>query len=159
MNRRVFVLGFAVAAFAIGGLAASASAGDQVPFKGWFDGLVERTGSPPFVDVNVDATGNATHLGQFELAVPHVVHLPTRTATGTYHFTAANGDEVFAEFTGQSTPIIGTDFLYIEEIATITGGTGRFANATGSFTVERLFDTVAGTTTGSFEGTISQAGE
>ena len=48
--------------------------------------------------------------------------------------------------------------LYIVETAIITGGTGRFAGATGSFTVERLFDTVAGTITGSFEGTISSRG-
>jgi hypothetical protein len=44
------------------------------------------------------------------------------------------------------------------ETATITGGTGRFAGATGSFTTERLFDTVTLTTTGSFEGTISSPG-
>jgi hypothetical protein len=40
------------------------------------------------------------------------------------------------------------------ETATVTGGTGRFAGATGSFICERLFDTIAGTTAGSFEGTI-----
>jgi hypothetical protein len=48
--------------------------------------------------------------------------------------------------------------FYIEETATITGGTGRFAGASGSFTVERLFDTVAGATSGSFDGSISTHG-
>ena len=48
--------------------------------------------------------------------------------------------------------------LEIVEDATITGGTGRFAGATGSFTCERLYDTIEGTTTGSFEGTISTVG-
>ena len=37
-------------------------------------------------------------------------------------------------------------------------GTGRFAGATGSFTVQRQFDPATGTTTGSFEGTISSPG-
>jgi hypothetical protein len=46
----------------------------------------------------------------------------------------------------------------IVESATIVGGTGRFGGATGSFTMERLFDSIAGTTTGSFEGTISMRG-
>ena len=39
-----------------------------------------------------------------------------------------------------------------------TGGTGRFAGATGEFTVERLVDTATGETEGSFEGTISSPG-
>jgi len=44
------------------------------------------------------------------------------------------------------------------EIATITGGTGRFANATGGFVCERLYDNAAGTTIGYFDGTISRPG-
>ena len=82
----------------------------------------------------------------------------TRTAIGTYEFTAANGDMLFAEFTGHATPTATPGVLYIEETATITGGTGRFAGATGSFTTERWYDTIAGTTFGSFEGTISSPG-
>jgi hypothetical protein len=79
------------------------------------------------------------------------------TASGFYYFVAANGDTLTAEFDGVSTPV-APGFLYIVETATITGGTGRFAGATGSFTVERLYDTLAGTTVGSFEGTISSPG-
>jgi hypothetical protein len=41
------------------------------------------------------------------------------------------------------------------ESATITGGTGRFTSATGSFTVERLFDPSTNITTGTFDGTIA----
>ena len=48
--------------------------------------------------------------------------------------------------------------LSIAESATITGGTGRFADATGTFTVERLFNQVTPLTTGSFQGTISSPG-
>jgi hypothetical protein len=43
----------------------------------------------------------------------------------------------------------------IEEIATIMGGTGRFAGATGGFTVGRSVDTMTLPTSGSFNGTIS----
>ena len=106
----------------------------------------------------VDATGNATQLGRFSLAIPHKVNLKTRTAIGSYEFTAANGDTLFADFTGIATPTAVPGVLYIEETATIIGGTGRFAGATGSFLSERLYDRVAGTTIGSFEGTISAPG-
>ena len=48
--------------------------------------------------------------------------------------------------------------LYVVEMGEILGGTGRFANASGSFVVERLIDTVNLTTVGGFEGTISSPG-
>jgi hypothetical protein len=44
------------------------------------------------------------------------------------------------------------------ETATITGGTGRFASASGNFTAERVVDLATGLTTGFFEGTISSPG-
>jgi hypothetical protein len=46
----------------------------------------------------------------------------------------------------------------ITEINTITGGTGRFAGAQGSFTVERLVNLATGFTSGSFHGTITSPG-
>jgi hypothetical protein len=108
--------------------------------------------------VVVEGTGHGTRLGRFTFSAPHVVNSATRTATGTYEFTAANGDTLTAAFTGQATPTATPGVLLIVENATITGGTGRFAGATGSFTVERLYDTAAGTTTGSFRGSISSLG-
>src|SRR5262249_18388695 len=148
----------ALAVVAVLGLVGPAAAGEQVPFHGELAGDVTRTPDPPFILVDIEATGTATQLGHFALDVPHLVDPATRMAVGSYQFTAANGDTLYAEFTGQATPTEIPGVLYIEETATITGGTGRFAGATGSFTVERLFDTVAGTTVGSFEGTISRPG-
>ncbi|HEV3261660.1 MAG TPA: hypothetical protein VG013_32725 [Gemmataceae bacterium] len=150
---------FALAALAVLGLAGPVAAGEQVPFKGSLEGDVTVTPlAPPFLSVDIEATGKATHLGRFALDIPHVVKVANGTATGSYEFTAANGDTLFADFTGTARPTATPGVLYIEETATITGGTGRFAGATGSFAVERLFDTVAGTTIGSFEGTISSPG-
>ena len=159
MKCHSFAASLVLAVLAALGLAGPVAAGEQVPFKGTLEGDVTVTPlDPPFVQVDVDATGNATHLGRFTLDIPHVVDRATRTAVGAYEFTAANGDKVYAEFTGLATPTEIPGVLYIEETATITGGTGRFAGATGSFTCERLFDTITGTTIGSFEGTISTPG-
>jgi hypothetical protein len=106
----------------------------------------------------VNATGNATQLGQFTLAIPHIVNRANMTATGSYQFVAANGDSLTASFSGKATPTATPGVLSIVETATITGGTGRFAGATGSFTCVRLFNTITGRTSGSFQGTISPPG-
>jgi hypothetical protein len=145
----------ALAALAVLGLAGPVAAGEKVHFKGRLEGDVTITPlAPPFVKVDVEGSGKATHIGRFTVEIPHVVNRANGTAIGSYHFTAANGDTLSADFIGQATPTTTPGVLYIEETATITGGTGRFAGATGSFTVERLFDTIAGTTAGSFKGTI-----
>jgi len=139
------------------GSSASLSAAQSVPFKGNFEGTQTSTPlQPPFAFVDGSATGNATHLGRFTVKFPHTVNFATRTGEGTFTFTAANGDTLTADFTGQAQP---GPIVSIVEHATVTGGTGRFAEATGSFTVQRLFYPASGTTTGSFEGTIASLGD
>ena len=161
MFRLVSARQVAVALAVVLALAGSALAGEPVPFKGSLGGDVTVTPltPPPLLRVDVEARGKATHLGRFALDIPHKANPAFGTAAGCYEFTAANGDKVYAKFTGVATRTAIPGVLYIEETATITGGTGRFAGATGSFTSERLYDMVALTTVGSFEGTISAPGK
>ena len=134
--------------------------GHEVPFKGRWEGAVTaRTPLPPgFLSISFEGTGDATHLGRFTVEIRIVLNTTDRTLTGTYEFTAANGDTLTAAVTGQSpltppgVPQTGV------ETATITGGTGRFASASGSFTAERVVDLATFFTTGSFNGTISSPG-
>jgi hypothetical protein len=134
-------------------LAGPTDAGEQVPFKGRLEGVVTVTPlTPPFMFVLVEGSGNATHLGRLTW-VAMLVASPVEAA-GTFQFTAANGDMLFADFTGQSSPTATPGVLYIEETATITGGTGRFAGATGSF-INKFLEDSANRTSGSFNGTIS----
>ena len=134
----------------------TAAAAKEVPFKGSLSGVVTVTFDPPpspLASVLIEGSGHATHLGRFVVSMPHRVSFATATGTGTIQFTAANGDLLTADFTGQADT--STSVFSIVETATITGGTGRFSDATGLFTIKRLFDTVTGLTSGSFEGTIS----
>jgi hypothetical protein len=158
MKRHNLTAGFVLAGLMILGIGSPVSAGEQVPFKGRLEGVVSREIVDPQTDfVLVEATGNANQLGHFVVSVPHLVDLPTRTAEGDYEFIAANGDTLIASFTGQAMPTATFGVVSIVETATIDPdrSTGRFAGATGGFVVERLFDRIAGTTTGNFEGTIS----
>lgn len=132
---------------------ASSLAAHGVPFKSRFEGTQTVTPlSPPLASVEMHGTGNGTLLGRFTIELPHTVNFATSSAQGTCTIVAANGDTLVADFTGQAQ--VGPTISIVEQ-ATITGGTGRFAGATGSFTIRRVFDPAAGTTTGSFEGTIS----
>lgn len=133
---------------------ASLRAAQHVPFKGNLRGT--QAFDPALGSVNGSATGTATHLGLFTVEFPHTVDFATRTGKGTYTFTAANGDTLTADFIGQAQG--APPLVSIVEQATVTGGTGRFAGATGTFTVQRQFNQATGVTEGSFEGTISSVG-
>ena len=140
-------------------LAGPVAAGESAPFKGTLEGVATITPlGPTAVSVHIEGAGYATLLGRFTVEVPHLVNPQTRIATGSYVFTAANGDTLSATFTGQATLTSTPGLLTIVETATITGGTGRFSDATGMFTAERVFNQLTGVTTGSFEGRISSPG-
>ena len=104
----------------------------------------------------VDATGvgNATHLGLFTYDLEAAVSLPSLSATASAALIAANGDMIFGEGVGQGTPTSTPGLISIVETYTITGGTGRFAGATGSFTVERLLDRATLVSSGTISGSI-----
>ena len=104
----------------------------------------------------VDATGvgNATHLGLFTYDLEAAVSLPSLSATASGTLIAANGDMIFGEGVGQGSPTGDPNVVSIVETYTITGGTGRFADATGSFTVERLLNRATLASSGTISGTI-----
>jgi hypothetical protein len=137
-----------------GSLAASSASAAEVPFKGHFSGTQTVTPlGPQSAFVHGSGTGTATRLGLFTVEFPHEVNFVTRVGDGTYTFTAANGDMLIGDFTGQATG--APPLISIVEHITVTGGTGRFAGATGTITVERTFNQATGVTDASFDGTIS----
>jgi hypothetical protein len=140
-------------------LAYSKNSDKRILFEGFLQGteMDVLQGSPPdsiAVDGNIPGLG--THLGQFTYSYKVVVSIQEGSATGTGELIAANGDRVFLSITGQGDPI-GTDVPNLNsilEIDSITGGTGRFAGATGGVTVKRLIDLATGFTSGSIHGNI-----
>jgi hypothetical protein len=78
---------------------------------------------------------------------------PAETS-GTGAFTAANEDMIFTRFDGLGTSSDDFSSVSVVETHTITGGTGRFAAASGSFVREYLVSFPTEATTGSFERTI-----
>jgi hypothetical protein len=142
--------------------AGPAQAGPNRPFKGSFD-VEERIGrltSCPGVDgqpgpgATFTGTGHATHLGQVELNSQHCITIkldqPDKqvyVSNGHMRLTAPNGDWLLADYAGFFTRV-SDDVFSFEGNYYITGGTGRFAEASGT---GALF----GTAQGSFT-TVSQ---
>lgn len=144
MRRMVTVLGVAVAL--IGALAAPVGADNEArPFKGAVEGeyVIGPVGFDecPVSDVffggfrsDFAATGIVSHMGNTAVTAQHCTATAQIVSGGTMTLIAANGDEVFIEYSGiTNTPVIPgvTEELVVDLDFDIVGGTGRFLNAGG----------------------------
>ena len=132
-----------------------------VPFSGSLqahESIIFEGPPPGTLVVSGSGDGIATHLGRFTLTWAFRVNVADGTGSGTETYIAANGDQLFTSVAGSSEPTDTPGVFRIVEIQTILGGTGRLANAQGSFVVERLTDLNTGFTSGSFRGTMTSPG-
>jgi hypothetical protein len=111
------------------GATTEAKGGSELPFKGTYEGLETVLTVPSHH--HLDATGNATHLGRFTVTADWTLAQPAGFGTSTW--TAANGDEFFTSFTRRA--VVAPPTITFTETHAITGGTGRLADASGTFTV------------------------
>ena len=121
------------------------------------------TSTAPFPATG-EGTSRVTHLGKTTYSIDYTFTpgAPgTFTVAGTGEWVAANGDQVFWTFTGSGVNT-GPETSDTPVDATITGGTGRFEGASGSFSgiVFSQVTSVVGTTvtadqTSTLRGTIS----
>ena len=93
-------------------------------------------GTAHFVNANdFVGAGTASHLGLYD-EVGHAEFSPTPDPTvfqvdASATYTAANGDQLYATFSGHLNGVTGV----ITATVTYTGGTGRFAHASGTATL------------------------
>ncbi|HSU19087.1 MAG TPA: hypothetical protein VLI45_05020 [Acidobacteriaceae bacterium] len=140
-------------------LALPAASQQQVPFKGTIAGNdSDNFLSDTTVLVTSTGTGVSTQLGRFSFTLETTVDLVVGTETGTAEFTAANGDVIHTTYVGFGAFTNDPDVVGILETFTISGGTGRFAGAQGTFTMQRTGNVVTFRTVGLFEGTITSTG-
>lgn len=135
----------------------TAAASQNLPFRLGDEGTIAFTGST----ATTAGTGNTTLMGRIRsegtltiVGQPGCVNEPGFAAEMQDTFTAANGDRVMTAITMQLCPIapgiyhgVGTYF--------VTGGTGRFAGATGSGVFDGTGNFNTGTIICVLNGTIS----
>jgi len=116
----------------------------SVPFEGKYTFSFGADG--------VSGKGIGSHIGSFTLTEENNDEgFPVITGTAT--FTAANGDQIFANHTGL-VQLLGNGMADVNSEFTITGGTGRFIGATGGFESHGPANLALGTGSSEFEGTI-----
>jgi hypothetical protein len=129
---RFKIMATVLAALTLSGTASAGKA--MVPFKGQSTGVVTMRGFDPELGVfstTAEGQGEATHLGRFTVTneVRIYVFTPTGVAIGNWTYVSANGDKLFVHMIGSG----GPDPLHGVGTFTITGGTGRFKGASGSY--------------------------
>jgi hypothetical protein len=142
-----------------------AVARDQVPFKGTVSGQIPSDLGPPVpgsggcvFNFFVSNSGHATQLGNFTGMANFIPNVCTGAYTGSFHWIAANGDSISGPFFGQLIPTGTPGVFDNDETAIITSGTGRFAGASGMFTLHGQVNFVTLSFVLPWEGTISSVG-
>src|SRR5262245_2689936 len=117
-------LGLALLAFALPTLLHADAGGSDRAFKGLAAGMI--TGIAPSGALVIETIGSATHLGDFTRTENTFVGR-SGEISGKLVFTADNGNQLWADFSGGFTSPTTAEGTY-----TFTGGTGRFSDARGT---------------------------
>ena len=121
-----------------------------------FNGTVQSTETSVTVFPTMSATaigsGNATQLGFFTIRYQIEISLLDLSTTEAAQFSGTNGDSLRAEAVGQATENRTPGMLNVVDIYKITGGTGRFSGASGTFILNRLVSLTTGAASSTFEG-------
>lgn len=136
LSRRSFAT--VLAAIALLGVATPAVAGNvdkPLPFDGEY---TTPPGPPPEPTITCETgipsagegTGHANHIGAFTFRAEWCLQFPVTTVAFTT-VVAANGDELYNTWTSEG-EFAPDGSLHFTQYFTFTGGTGRFANATGN---------------------------
>jgi len=127
---------------------------NRLAFNGTLQSTETSVTAFPTMSATATGSGNATQLGSFTIHYQVEINLLDLSATEAAQFSGTNGDSLRAEAVGQATENRTPGMLNIVDIYRITGGTGRFNGASGTFTLHRLVSVTTGAASSTFEGYI-----
>ena len=127
---------------------------NRFPFNGTAQSMETSVTVFPTMSATATGSGNAIQLGAFTIRYQVEMSLLDLSSTESAEFIGTNGDSLRAEAVGQATENRTPGMLNVVDIYKITGGTGRFTGATGTFTLNRLVSVTTGAAASTFEGYI-----
>jgi hypothetical protein len=123
-------------------------------FKGTLQSKETYSTVFPTMYVTSNGSADATHLGTFTVSYHIEQSLHDLSQTVSIQFAGANGNGIQAKGMGQAIEDRTPGMYNVLEVYTITGGSGYFTGASGTFTMKRLVSISAGLASGTFEGYI-----
>jgi hypothetical protein len=119
-------------------LAKQAFGAEDVPFRGSDEGGFQLPGAcagGSLEEVVIGGTGRATQLGAYTYSATECFDAVSGAFAGSATLTAANGNAITGTYQGQVSGTADPDVITYQEELELTGGTGRFAGATGTLQV------------------------
>jgi hypothetical protein len=147
--------------FCLATLFASMAAGQTVPLSGHWEGVftqpkVVPSVQPPTWFILAQGSGEAAQTARFTITIPHYVDLVTLKLTGNWFITpAGNGEDVVMIDLDEQCRFTGPTAASCEGSGTISSGTGKYENATGTVSIKVDINLALRTAKGTFDGTIS----
>jgi hypothetical protein len=124
----------------------------RLQFKGSAQSPEVYSVSYPVMSLNASGSGIATELGQFTLVYQGEINLMDLSIVESAHFIGQSGNSIDVKGVGQATETTTPGIYHLVQIYKITGGTGRFAGAKGTITMDRTVNMTSGLTYSAFEG-------
>jgi hypothetical protein len=147
-------------------LAAYGNPGGRQPFRATIHAqevLIPAT-EPGIFRVEIDGTGSGALFGRLTFSATETIDFVSDPGNaivteGEFTITAANGDQLFATYTGRGVPDPDNPGFFLgAATATLTGGTGRFSCASGTVPFSLLIDAAALTEVITFDGEADLVG-
>ena len=139
-----------------------ATAATTTPFSSDFTAQASfaETPVPGVLSVTTSGAGHASHLGRITLSTTETLDFVTTPGTlvirdGRLVMVAANGDELYWSYEGTGSLPDEDGDSSLTGTFVITGGTGRFSDATGGGTFEGSGNAVTGVASLSYRGAIA----
>ena len=131
---------------------------DNAPFNGRDSGAFEFTQDSCAVGLaplRTHTTGTGSLIGAYSFETQECFDTSAFTFSGSFTIVAANGDTLVGAYAGNITGFLDAVTSTYVFSATVTGGTGRFAGATGTFSGTGQANLASFEESRAFSGTIS----